>query len=1282
MIDTDIKIRQWFGAFMLLAAGMAGAQQVAPAAGNSGADAEIFVQTGHSQIATMARFSPDGQRIATCDAGGPVMAWDAPSGRQFRQIHQHVGMCLGLAFTPDGENVLSSGGPRQGNAVVMSRWVDGAVMQSWEGYKGQILDLIATPDGKGVWALGDEGVLLRWQLGSPAPVQTISLKLPEDTPGQPTYNAVMAMTRAQSVAYVARRDGTILKLQPDGSTPATLLARLPEVILAMALSPDGQTLAVSFGSMQGSTSKDVVLLNTRDGSEKLRLKGHDGVVAGLAFSPDGKLLATAAQLDLNALIQGGMKDIKDNESLRLWRISDGVQLADMRNQRNANGTPFLRGSLAFSPPAKADSALGVRLVMAMWDEAARVYQLDESKGLRLVQTLESRGLAPRQLAVSDPLGRMLVSDGRPRVESAEIFLKANDIRREFGTNADWTPEREKRIEFLYGSRGLLSKVQRASMWDLQTGRMERVVDWQRAATTDLGVDAQGRFRSVAPLFPGTILIAPVRTNLVREATVDAQGKVALRHFGYEPWDGRPDDIFTAIPASVTGITATAAATAIARPEHAGSYRSDLVTQSPSQRWTVVAGIPNGRKEEIAARKMSPRLFIQERLADGTQVSRHDMASPGLIRALAVSANDTTLWVVGTKSGLPYNEDHQGFLMAIDLASGNITRSWDFAPSVTVDRVAAHPDGNMAVTDGTVALAIWDKREEKRKYRVQPSRGDRNIRALAVNSKGDTIATADLSGATILWSWPDNAAPVEKWTKQLASPSPDILSFMAKDQRVAAGAGDGSVRLLSAADGSEIARMIRFDTGEWITIIPEGYFVASQDGDRWVNVRMAGKVYGIDQFYDVFYRPDIVERRLSGQPIDSLISVTLQDALKQPPPQVTLGLPAGALPAAGQKITLKLEALTQGGGVGEVRVLHNGKLVDVLNRAVVRSGLANRVVVVPAPAEADPVAVAQGSVKGGQAVTRGFRLEEPVAPDPASVATVLQQLSGDVEVELVAGENAFSVVAFNGAGNLNARPVTHTVEVKGTPAAPRVFVLAVGVDIFRNPNFAPTLHYAVKDSTDLAAALRDRLGSAYRNAPVVVKLLQNEQATRSGLDETLKQLQAEIRPNDLLVWFVASHGTLDRNEQYGIVLHDWDGKSNEASLFSTRNILDASRQIKAFNQFVILDTCHAGGVNSLVRGLYDARLSVLARNMGLHVFASASATEEAIDGYHGNGLFTYTLLQGLNTSRPDDDGDKVITINKLGEFARRMTMSVAHSLRHSQEPLLMNFGKDVPVYALE
>lgn len=1265
-------------ALTLLAAGMAVAQPAPSApmpapASVPAAAADVFVQAGHSSHLTMTRFSPDSQHIATCDSGGAVIGWDALTGRQYRELHGHTGMCLGLAFTPDGQNVLSSGGYISENEVVMTRWTDGAVLQTWTGYKGQIVDLVATPDNQGVWALGDHNVLLRWAAGVAAPVRSVPLLLPGETAG-PADSATMVMTRNQDMAFVGRKDGKLLAIDLAGRSAPVLLASYPEAIFALALSPDGGQLAVSLGGIQGAANKDVFLLDTSTGKDLRRFTGHLGPVLGLAFSPDGRFLASIAQVDLQALIKGPFSALQGNESLRLWRLADGKLLADMRNQRNRNGTPFLRGSLAFAEPPESEPQAGMRLSQAAWDEAGRVYALDDAKGLRLVHTLASRGLAPRQLKVSEAVGRMLVSDGRPRVALPEVQLMASDIRREFGTDADWTPEREKRIGELYGTRGLLSNVQGASMWDLATGRMERVVNWQRAPVTDMGVDAQGRFTSVAPLFPGTILMAPVQTNLVREATMDAQGQVALHHFIYEPWRGQPGDIFTAIR---TPASATAPATPAASPEP-GDYLAEIVVQSPSQQWMAVAGKVTQSGEAVERNGQMPRLFIQQRMPGGAQINRYDIVPPGVVRAMAVSANDATLWVAGTRKGLPFNEDHDGYLMAVDLATGTVARTWALAHSVTVDKVVAHPGGDLAITDGTVALNVWDRRMAERKYRVQPSKGERNMRGVALSANGRSIVTTELTGVMTLWDWPLDAPPTEKWARQLAKPSPEVLSFTMKDQRIAAGAGDGSVRLLSGNDGEEIARMIRFDTGEWITITPEGYFVASTEGDRWVNVRMNGAVYGIGQFYDVFYRPDLVQRKLAGEDIKPFIRVTLQDALRDPPPSVSVKLPGGAVPTAGQKYRVSLEALAQGGGVGEVRVMHNGKLVEVFNRAVVVSGLARA----PSAGQAQPMGVRPVSAEQAEkTLSRGLVVITKSEQEAIIARPLIKQVVGEVEVDLAAGENEFSVIGFNGPGNINARPVTQSVMAAGAAPSPRVFVLSVGVDRFVNANMAPTLQFAVKDSTDFAQAMRDRLGSQYRGAPVVVKLLANEQATRAGLDEALAELQKEVRINDLLVWFVASHGTLDNNERYGIVLNDWDGRDLESSLFSTASILEASRRIKAFNQLLILDTCHAGGVSKLVTGLYDARLSVLARNMGLHVFASAAATEEAMDGYGGNGLFTHNLLLGLRSGVADANADKTITVNELGDYARAETIRVARLLRKRQEPLLMNFGKDVTVYEL-
>jgi WD40 repeat protein len=1253
--------------------------QTALPAGTSSAAAEVFVQTGNSLMATMVRFSPDGQRVATCDGSGLVVAWDALAGRQLREVHRHNGLCMGLAFTPDGNMVISSGGAGSGNDVVMSRVVTGEVVQSWQGHKGQVLAVVATPDSRGAWSLGEQDGLRRWSVNQSGAVQTIvPLLAGQSATGAPNYTT-MVLSVDQQKAFVARRDGSVVVTSLTADGPAVLLAKLSESISSLALSPDGAVLAVAHGTLMGTTDRDVVLLDTSTGREIRRLKGHAGNVFALAFSPDGKLLASAAQIDTTVMLASGFRAVSEHEALRLWRVSDGELVANIRNQRNARGgTPFLRGSLDFpaAPDPTAQNAYP-RVALALWDEAVRVYEFDNAKTLRLVHTLEGRGLSPRQIRASDKINRLMATDGRRRVVLQDNYLQAAQIRSEFGKPGDWTPERVQRLESLYGPRGMLSPLNHAALWDLKTGRLERIVDWQRNAPGDLSVDAQGRFVSVAPLFPSTILLPPLRTYLLRQATADEKGELQFAHFGYEPWDGKPGDIFLPAGASVNPKPSQPAGPAAPEP---GSYWTDIMTQSPGQRFTAIAGVPIDAKTSTAtATPLTPRVFVQERQATGERIHRYEIPTPGLVRAMAISADERTLWITGTASGLPNDMEHQAWLLAVNLADGKVVRKWDLAKSVTVDLIVAHPSGQMAITNGGTNLSVWDIGQDARKYFVKASDSLRPVKALALTADGKSIAASDTTGWTVLWDWPARSEPVPRWSRQLPSPSPHLLTFLAGDKRLAAGSVDGAIRLLSGTDGTEIARMIRFDNDEWITITPEGYFVASQEGDRWVNVRMDGKVYGIDQFYDIFYRPDIVERRLAGQPIASLITVTLEDALRQPPPRVTLRLPEGQA-AAGQKIRLDFRADTQGGGVGEVRVLHNGKLMEVFNRAVVRSGLAARTAGGPPPGP-EITTQRQNPARAEEAVTRALRLAVQSQQDPASAPKVLQQLDGQVEVELVAGENVFSIVGFNGAGNLNARPVTRTLLAPGIAAAPRIFVLAVGIDIFKNANAAPTLANGVKDSTDVANAFRDRLGAMYRDSPVVVRMVQNQQATRAGLDAALAELQREVRSGDMLVWYVASHGTLDNNAAYGIVLQDWDGKEREESLFSTNDILEATRRIKAFNQIVILDTCHAGGASSLVRGLYDARLAVLARNMGLHIFASASATEEALDGYEGNGLFTHTLLKGLRTGVADKNADRIVTVKELGEYARRETMQLSQKIRLNQEPLLMNFGKDVNVYAV-
>lgn len=54
-------------------------------------------------------FSPDGATLATTGFGGRVMLWDVATGTQLRSIDQHGALGTNLIFTPDGSTLLSVG---------------------------------------------------------------------------------------------------------------------------------------------------------------------------------------------------------------------------------------------------------------------------------------------------------------------------------------------------------------------------------------------------------------------------------------------------------------------------------------------------------------------------------------------------------------------------------------------------------------------------------------------------------------------------------------------------------------------------------------------------------------------------------------------------------------------------------------------------------------------------------------------------------------------------------------------------------------------------------------------------------------------------------------------------------------------------------------------------------------------------------------------------------------------------------------------------------------------
>ena len=149
--------------------------------------------------------------------------------------------------------------------------------------------------------------------------------------------------------------------------------------LAIALSPDGQTLATA------SDGKTVKFWQVQTGDCIQTLPHYTSKVWAVAFSPDGQLLATAS----------------DNKTVKLWAIATGECLQTLREHTQQVWL------VAFSPT-------GQTLVSASEDDTVRLWTVATGQCLR---TLKAHSNWVLSVAVDGP-GKRLISghqDGQIRL---------------------------------------------------------------------------------------------------------------------------------------------------------------------------------------------------------------------------------------------------------------------------------------------------------------------------------------------------------------------------------------------------------------------------------------------------------------------------------------------------------------------------------------------------------------------------------------------------------------------------------------------------------------------------------------------------------------------------------------------------------------------------------------------------------------------------------------------------------------------------------------------------
>ncbi|MEW6262682.1 MAG: caspase family protein [Thermodesulfobacteriota bacterium] len=509
----------------------------------------------------------------------------------------------------------------------------------------------------------------------------------------------------------------------------------------------------------------------------------------------------------------------------------------------------------------------------------------------------------------------------------------------------------------------------------------------------------------------------------------------------------------------------------------------------------------------------------------------------------------------------------------------------------------------------------------------------------------------------------------RMVERLPVPERDLVwgsAVRSGDGRLYARVGlDGAgVDIWDQGQGRLLATLFNTSKGS-LALTPEGFFSGTGDFDRHVHFVKADRAYDFNQFYDSFYRPDLVEKKLSGEDISRYQKgLDIRQALNNPPPEVSILSPVWGATVSNRALKVKVRVKDQGGGIGDIRLYHNGKLVH--SRGIYRIAAGDESLDQAEQVGGGPDSLYRTALRD-LTMIEVRQNKGGIETGPTEASPLTGTVERTFDLDLIKGDNTVSAAAFNSRNTVMSALRTVETKAEVPEKQPRLFALIVGNAHFSNSKF--DLAMPIKDARDFAGLIQKTARPLF--ADLQVKVLAD--GRKKDILAAVQAMSGLMAPEDVFVFFVASHG-LAEDDLYYLIASDFDGSrgSLKTASLSSLELMEFSKVLPPLRQLYILDTCHSGGLGAVVAGLYDARISVLAKALGMHIWAAAQLTQSAADEYDGNGLFTHFVLKGLK-GQADGNKDKKIGLLEMTPFLKA---GVKQASRGEQEAFIRNFGDDL------
>lgn len=298
---------------------------------------EAITLEGHENVISSLAFGEDGERLYSGSWDKTVRVWNLRTRQGQTVLRGHTDWVFDVSVTAD--DTLRSTSQNEILHWSTNPFVE---MSRRMGVGGAIVNSAAfSPDGKQLVTGNRDGF-----------VRVLSLdddSSPSEIGGFQSWVGDVCVSADGKTMAAGTRTGTVRIFElPSAKQIHSFAAHAGRQVLALGISPDGKTLA------SGGFEQTARLWSLAAGKQTAALSSHQGVVTAIAWSADGRLLATGER----------------HGAIHIWDTNSN-------NQRVKKIEAHTDGRLGFSVTALAFSPDGTQLASGSYDKTVRIWPVSD-----------------------------------------------------------------------------------------------------------------------------------------------------------------------------------------------------------------------------------------------------------------------------------------------------------------------------------------------------------------------------------------------------------------------------------------------------------------------------------------------------------------------------------------------------------------------------------------------------------------------------------------------------------------------------------------------------------------------------------------------------------------------------------------------------------------------------------------------------------------------------------------------------------------------------------------